>query len=54
MPLQGAKVFDVNAHSQLLLVSHKPADSGASSGLMKVRHFISPFKIYECQLISDI
>jgi hypothetical protein len=54
VPLQGAKVFDVNAHSQLLLVSHKPTDSGASSGLMKVRHIISPFKIYECQLISDI
>ncbi|KAH9554388.1 hypothetical protein CY35_08G061300 [Sphagnum magellanicum] len=36
VPLQGAKVFDVNAHSQLLLVSHKPADSGASSGLMKM------------------
>lgn len=54
MPLQGAKVFDVNAHSQLLLVSHKPADCGASSGLMKVQQFISPFKIYECQLLSDI
>lgn len=34
--LNGAKVFDMDAQSQLLLVSGRPPDSMTSSGLTKV------------------
>ena len=41
--LNGAKVFDMDAQSQLLLVSGRPPDSMTSSGLTKVCTCTYPF-----------